>query len=98
MSTGYLEILNKCENILADIQLLKEASDKAVESCDLQFVEGNIKNAIQELTNIKEYMNAPNTNFITLWEQRQIELQQIKESQEAWIRTEIWKLLLSPSP
>lgn len=84
----------KVESVINTIKELNSNAETPVEQVDLADIESDLRNVLEKLEALQAYQNASDTDYSELWEVRKRELKEFAESRDAWMRTEIFTMLL----
>lgn len=78
--------------------LLLQASEKGqpVERVDLADIRSDLATALEKLQAVQQYQLSPQTDYAELWACKQQELLEFERARDAWVRTEIFSMLLTP--
>ena len=88
--------IERVEKAMATIKQLETEVNEAVERVDLADIRSDLESALEKLEALQCYQLAPSTDYNELWEAKKEELKAFTETRDAWIRTEIFSLLLQP--
>ena len=89
-------VIADCEKICKLIDELLGCSREQVERIDFLQVKSNLKDVIEQLKYVQEYTTDDSTDYTTLLEDKLEEIKAIRKARETYIRTEIFKILLTP--
>lgn len=85
-------LINQIENAIDMINFLNVKTP--VEQVDIADIQSDLKSALEKLQALKSYQESQDTDYDALWNERKEEIRLFKESRDAWLRTEIYTMLL----
>lgn len=92
MSGTTSDTIKKVETAIQSLQQI--VSNTAVERVDIADILSDLQSALEKLEALQLYQESNDTDYSQLWEQRKHEISEYQKSRDAWIRTEIFSMLL----
>ena len=89
--------IEKIEKVIATIGKLEGSAVTPVERVDLSDIRSDLASALEKLEALRTYQEDDGTDYGDLWEIRKDDMKQFEESRDAWVRTEIFSMLLKPT-
>jgi hypothetical protein len=90
-------VITQLERLIEHVATLAISDDlHAVERFDIGQIKQSLTDVVDEIKYMQEYRSTPGIDYQELWNQRQLENQELEEAKQSWIQTEIFKLLLRP--
>lgn len=88
------KIIDNIEKSITTLELLSESVTTPVERVDICDIIGDLKSGLEKLQALQCYQQSQDTNYDELWEERKTDINAYREARDAWIRTEIFTMLL----
>lgn len=88
--------IERVEKAIASLTHLESETATPVERVDLADIRSDLESALEKLEALKAYQLSPETDYDELWETRKAEIKEFERARDAWVRTEIFHMLLKP--
>ena len=88
--------IEQVEMAIASLECLQSEATSPVERVDLADIRSDLDSALEKLQALQTYQESTETDYDELWEQRKVELKEFEQARNAWVRTEIFSMLLKP--
>jgi hypothetical protein len=86
--------IERVEKVIASLEVLQSEATSPVERVDLSDIRSDLDSALEKLQALQTYQESPETDYECLWETRKKELKEFEKARNAWIRTEIFSMVL----